>query len=315
MEMEFKIPVIECKICLTEAKITNCLTLNCNHRFCKDCLLQDWTSNINRGYVSPTILKCPQEKCGTPITIFELRYNLPKEIYQKYLDFSNKNFQTNPNSKEVLIRCPNQKCQTPYFIFRGASYFTCNDCKIKYCADCMGDWKNHEGINCEEYKEKNTSPEEYELRKNMQAAGAMLCPHCHSYGTKPDGCNFIYCTSPACQKKKFFCYLCGIPLTEAEHHTHFNNQPYGNSCKNTIEKIQKGDVKGINKIVKIKKDNEIACPNCATKDPDLCTFESNFLNKLCFCKSPKCQNKWFCVKCKKNIKDEELFDHFEQEEK
>lgn len=308
--MEFKIPKFECLICLGEYYITDSLTLSCDHRFCKDCLLQDWILNINKGYVQPTILKCPSEKCETPITIYELRYNLPKDIYEKYLKFSNENYQTNPNSKEVLIKCPNKKCNTPYFIFRGASYFTCSKCKIKYCADCMGEYPKHEGIPCEEYQEKNQSPEEYELKKLMQNSGAMRCPHCKNYGIKPDGCNFIYCTSAACQKRKMFCYLCGIPLTEADHFTHFNNQPYGNSCKTTVEKLQKGDVKGINKIVKVKKDNENPCPSCGTKDPDLCEFLENFEKSICFCKSEKCNNKILCVKCKKELQEIEVYAHY-----
>ena len=315
MISDFKIPKIECQICLTEVEITQSLTLNCDHRFCRECLIQGWTENINHGYVTPAHLKCPADKCETPVTIFELRYNLPEKIYQKYINFSNENFQTKPDSKEVLIKCPNKKCRIPYFIFRGASYFTCEVCKTKYCADCYGEWENHQGISCEEYQERNQSPEEYDLIKIMQAAGAMKCPHCHIYGAKPDGCNFAYCGSAACQKKKYFCYLCGSPLTEADHYSHFNNQPYGNSCKVTILRIAQGDLKGINKIANVKKENEIACPNCGTKDPDVCELIDNFEKKICFCKNEKkCNKQFYCIKCKKCLKEEEIWEHYEKNE-
>lgn len=309
------IPTFDCQICLSPILIANCLTLSCDHRFCRDCLVEDWKNNISRGYVSTSHLKCPADKCGTPISLFELRYNLPEKFYLDYLRFSNENFQNDPKSKEIMIKCPNRKCQTPYFIFRGASYFYCSWCKIRYCAECMGDWTKHEGISCEEYKEKNESPEEYELRKTMENSGAMRCPHCKNYGVKPDGCNFIYCTSAACQKKKMFCYMCGVVLTEADHFTHFFNKPYGNDCVNLKEKLEKGDIKGLNtKIVKVKKDNEVACPGCGSKNPDECELLENFEKRICFCKSGKCTGKLYCVKCKKLLTEEEVFDHYEKNE-
>lgn len=314
--MEKIVPKFECLICLCQNEIYNCLTLSCNHRFCKECLLQDWIININNGKVAPTVLKCPAEKCETPITLYELRFNLPEETYEKYLKFSNENFLSNPNSKEIFIKCPNKDCQTPYFIFRGAAYFNCYKCNIKYCADCMGSYPTHEGVSCEEYQEKNQNQEEFEFKKQMHEKGAMKCPHCKNYVLKIDGCNFMRCQSPLCQGKKMFCFLCGIPLVDADHYSHFTkNAPYGNSCKTTEEKLAKGEnVKDFNKLVKVKKDNENPCPACGTKDPDICEFLENFEKRICICKSEKCKSKIYCAKCKKILNENEVFDHYEKNE-
>lgn len=90
---------IICDIHLGEVPISETLTLTCNHRFCSDCLVSDWTSNIQSGYVDKSRLKCPSDNCNTPITYDELKGNLPANIFDKYEEFTMKNFMTN----EVLF--------------------------------------------------------------------------------------------------------------------------------------------------------------------------------------------------------------------
>jgi len=116
------------------------------------------------------------------------------------------------------------------------------------------------------------------------------------------------CPSAFCQKKKYFCYLCGISLKNAESLSHFNeNNPFSNKCKTTIEKETKGDfnMKGMNKIVKLKKQNEKSCPKCGSHDPEVCEIDKNLNYKICVCKLCKI----YCLDCKKEIIEETIFDH------
>ena len=85
-------------------------------------------------------------------------------------------YQGGEQDAEILVYC--RPCQAPYFIFRGASYFTCTTCRIKYCVNCNGNMTNHEGITCQEYEEKNMSPEEYNMKQALLKEGLMKCPHC-----------------------------------------------------------------------------------------------------------------------------------------
>ena len=40
------------------------------------------------------------------------------------------------------------------------------------------------------------------------------------------------CTSNKCSGKTHFCNVCGVELTEAEHHSHFTEGPFIAYCKN-----------------------------------------------------------------------------------
>jgi hypothetical protein len=64
----------------------------------------------------------------------------------------------------------------------------------------------------------------------MQEQKWSKCPHCGAYAEKKNGCNFLYCSSPICKEKGYFCYLCGDKLTEAVHISHFMGAPFGNNC-------------------------------------------------------------------------------------
>ena len=64
----------------------------------------------------------------------------------------------------------------------------------------------------------------------------------------------------------------------------------------------------MNQKAAVEKLNEIGCPNCGTKNVNECEIFENFSNLICFCK--KCGSKYFCIKCKKNIHEAEVFDHF-----
>ena len=127
----------------------------------------------------------------------------------------------------------------------------------------------------------------------------------------------MYCTSQFCQRKKFFCYLCGDPLEEKDHHSHFLGDPWGKTkmtCLTIEDKIKKGEKIGkhVNDkaaVLEVKL-NEVPCPVCGTKKHDECEILAAFNNKICLCK--KCGGKYYCIKCKKLVGDEDIFDHMEE---
>ena len=315
--MENKEPEINCGICLCPAPLSQCLTLACNHRFCKDCLVADWTSNISQGFIDSSRLKCPDAKCTVPISYEELRANLPQNIFQKYEEFSFNAFMVNETNqtKEKTIVCPDPKCQTKSFIWSGASYFTCFQCKVKYCAECRGDWKDHEGMTCEKYKElkeKNLNPNDIVFENMMQNEKWMKCPKCEMVVEKIEFCNFIRCPSNICQKNTCFCYLCGEILTEELHYKHYKDKnPYLNECVNSNKpKNLKNGEKIQEKEKKLLKD---ACPGCGTKNPEVCEI---LWEKFTKCSDNKCKfkGKVVCLKCRRKFEANEgeaIFQHGE----
>ena len=310
---------IYCSIHLGNAPISETLTLTCNHRFCIDCLLGDWTNSINSGFVNASRLKCPEAGCNIPISYEELKGNLPKAVFQKYEEFSFNTFMVeNVKEKEKTIICPNVKCGTKSFIWEGASFFTCWQCKNKYCSECFGEWKEHEGLTCEEYKKNiknNLKKDDVEFEKMMEKEKWMKCPKCRSIVEKIEFCNFIRCQSNICQKKTCFCYLCGEILVEKDHYKHYKDgNPYENFCVNS-GKIKKKIIKIDEKLEKNKKNLlKKPCIGCGTKDAEIC---ENLWDKFIKCSKKGCKykGKILCIKCKKIFEENEgelLLNHSEE---
>lgn len=297
---------IYCSIHLGNSPLSEMLTLTCNHRFCIECLIGDWTNSINSGFVDSSRLKCPNEGCNVPIEYNELKGNLPKEVFQKYEEFSFNTFmlKNDEKSKEKTIICPDPKCQTKSFIWEGASFFTCWKCKNKYCGECAGEWKDHERLTCkeyEEYKKNNLNKNDVDFEKMMEKEKWMKCPKCKSIVEKIEFCNFIRCQSNICQKNVCFCYLCGEILKEEDHYLHYqDHNPYANKCKNygKIKKIEKINGKKENNY--IKKELKIPCPGCRTKNSDFCEI---FWEKFTKCNKDGCKykGKIVCLKCKETF--------------
>lgn len=297
MEKEIE---VYCSIHLGNCKISETLTLNCNHRFCSDCLIADWTNNINNGFVDSSRLKCPHDGCNVPISYSELKGNLPANIFKKYEEFSFNNFSIKESDKkEKIVICPDPKCQIKSFIWAEASFFTCWKCKEKFCAECSGNWKNHEGLTCEEFKtnkENGITKEDLAMNKIIENEKWMKCPKCKIIVEKIEFCNFIRCRSNVCQKKTCFCYLCGDILTEETHYTHFkDNNPYNDRCIN-FERLE--DDKKKQNIKKKPENKQLSqkCPGCKTQDPNLC---ENLWDSFIKCSNKNCKFKGniICLRC------------------
>ena len=73
-----------CAICTLEFPVEETLTLECDHRFCKGCLFQDWQNKIYEGSIGEFLLICPQVGCTRPVNFYTLKEHLTIELFEKY---------------------------------------------------------------------------------------------------------------------------------------------------------------------------------------------------------------------------------------
>ena len=223
---------INCEICICEFNVDEILTLECEHRFCIECLIKDWKTKISEGLISETSIICPKEKCKRPIDFFILKSNLPEELFKKYENLLTNHAISN-QMKEKQIKCPN--CSSIAFIPIDYDFFDCLGCKNRYCANekCLKKWSEHNHP-CEYfYKTKNVEDEK-EFMEYVKINKLKKCPVCGVIVEKIKNCNYIQCCSNKCQKKTVFCYLCGEILKQKDLSNHYlNNSPYS-KCKSWV---------------------------------------------------------------------------------
>lgn len=283
-----------CKICEGEVPMDDMLTLGCNHRFCKTCLVQDWTTKINEGTISEKQMICPQEKCMKPIKFSILEGNLPKEVFQKY-DSLLMNHTISNNSEEVksnekCVRCP--KCGIEFFIDKKSSSFECKVCKFQYCSNekCYRLMSEHEKP-CEFYFYRQKTVEDEAFEEYIRQNKLKRCPVCDAAIEKTRNCNYIHCSSNKCQKKTIFCYVCGKLLKEKEIAEHFQSGSAFNFCKTILENENK------KKLIFCKGCGQNAIQNhmkIVIDDVDcfIACYEKNYR-----------EVNYFCILCDRNDKD------------
>ena len=216
--------------------------MNCDHKFCRECLLSDWKQKIESGLINEQQLICPLENCSVPIDYHILKSNLQKNLSEKYeallLNYALYN---NPKILEKIVTCPMKICLNVSFISKEAQYFTCIACKETYCAyeGCLGVWKDHKGINCKEFRRKKLEISENEqyFEKYAKELKLMRCPVCGVFVEKTGNCNYVKCCSNKCQKKTGFCYLCGEILNEKIRDSHYLGNSAFSKCKKIGEKL------------------------------------------------------------------------------
>ena len=78
------------------------------------------------------------------------------------------------------IRCPH--CDIRFDRWKDADYFTCPQCKIRYCAKCSAEYEKHKDFTCEEYEENiDKTVEEQAFYKEMRSKGYRKCPGCFCF--------------------------------------------------------------------------------------------------------------------------------------
>jgi hypothetical protein len=230
-----------CNICFSEMKIEeNCITLDCEHRFCDECLRGNLKSKMDVGKCNPRDLACPS--CNKPIIHNILSTILKNDI--KHLDeiMMKSLSQSILVQGEVFLKCPKGDCNNVVVLSINDANIThhkCEVCGLDFCV--RGCPKPHRPKTCEEHfaylEEQKRLEEERRLAEiqkiqeeakrqeemikfnawkaendkaedkfNMLAQQEKLrnCPNCKAWVQKTEGCNYILCRC-----KYEFCYICG----------------------------------------------------------------------------------------------------------
>ena len=184
-----------------------CISLDCGHRFCKDCMKGNLEYELNRGNYK---VVCPGNDCNFEINDYLIEYVLGREkeardLFEKYTLFKIEELSLNPGDK--LGRCPNSDCN--YMIIYAANieniFYDCPNCNKKFCLN--GCHQIHDGKTCKEFDLENKQKEADDLYLKLKKENKLMdCNACKRTVVKREGCNHIRCP---CGKYQF-CYLCGV---------------------------------------------------------------------------------------------------------
>lgn len=291
-----------CSICLESTSPLDFILLLCNHEFCKNCLIKDWTLKIKAGQISENFLNCLSNNCKVPINYYILKENLSCEIFEKYDAYCLEQYVTE-SKNEKSIHCP--KCSKLSIIHKDSQYFNCPVCISKFCANekCLGYWKDHEKLTCEEFQSKKNTFGQKEFDRLLLENNWKRCPKCNTPIEKIKTCNYIVCSSKLCQKKTIFCYICGELLNENQIKSHYTESNYYKLCE------EKRDIQ-----MKFEKTKEnLQCPLCGVwSKENFGTITVDNKYKIYKCMSDKCKNNKFCLNCKLKVEsnnDKEIKRH------
>ena len=183
----------------------DCITLECNHKFCKECIKENLEYELNRGNFK---LLCPGDGCDCEINVHIMKYVLGKEgrnLFDRYSLFKIEELSLDPGDK--LGRCPNSDCDYKVIYAPNIenTFHDCPICKKKFCLN--GCHQVHEGKTCKKFDLDNKENEAKELFEKFKKEAKMMdCIECKRTVVKRQGCNHITCPCGNYQ----FCYICGI---------------------------------------------------------------------------------------------------------
>jgi len=211
----------------------------CKHKFCKDCLsnyITFKTSDAACLYHTVTLMTkegesilkvevlntygvaCPALGCSHVLLINELKPIASAHALDQFFRFSKvhqENLQDqkeNKGEKDIPMKCPKCGHNGVKKIKRGR--LQCTKCYCPFCPKCGQ--KHASSMTCKEFQEQNPL---------LSIKGIIKCPKCQSYTTKEDGCQFL-----TCRCHQSFCNLCGCPLNQSKHYSHFLGAPFGDKC-------------------------------------------------------------------------------------
>lgn len=173
-----------CAVCLSPVD-ADMLQLDCGHIYCRGCLVQWFSLQINENKLD---LVCTA--CMLPVERWILEAVLPPEVMEKYDRFD---LQRTLEREFNLFNCPNAACRNIVAAPDGAKCIQCPECKKEYCMECKVEW--HRGINCAKYKEwaaENKDADALTL-VFLQRGGGKQCPKCRVWIEKNQGCDHMTC--------------------------------------------------------------------------------------------------------------------------
>ena len=231
-------PQFTCNICTNIYSVNHLFTLDCNHRFCENCLKNYIINKVMSSEIREDQLVCPE--CGEkPIDYNIIKAHLPKDILEKYHTMTIIMFQVQDGEKEAMKWC--RYCSFGMLIDINEEYFDCPNCNASYCPKCN---QNHfRKFRCPNLRKSLTDDLKSQLGNYYEQfmKDMMACPNCNEMVIKDGGCNFIKCVWPSCNNV-YFCAICRKRLTVRfkqiqEHFSHYKlSGPYGATC-NTTDRI------------------------------------------------------------------------------
>jgi len=204
-----------CNICFENHPITFATTLECNHKFCTECLKTYLEFQIKEGRIDLECFYPMGEKFSTNVCGVKIR----KDVLAKIVD--EESFHRFLRLDEIAHNDRYRECPFCNAAQNGSPQnpeMTCINCRRTFC---FFHSNSHEGMTCAEFEMKefeNNRAEQAELDEMSRP-----CPNCGIRISKNGGCNHMFCT--AC--KHDFCWVCmgvigqnGQGVTE-----HYQNGP------------------------------------------------------------------------------------------
>ncbi|KAF7306713.1 KH domain protein [Mycena indigotica] len=212
-----------CAICLSSKKGKSCIQLFCTHVFCRACLNDFWSLQIQEGDVE--FLGCPDADCvkaKRTVNQEDLVRIVSPEAVKRWTWLREKiMFEKDPS----LVHCPMSFCQSPVprpidatSDSRADKLRICSACSFSFCSFCKRSWH---GVNSCPISQTETVVREYlalpegsrerlaleahygksiiaklvlryeeeQLNKSWLESNAMACPSCELHIEKSLGCN------------------------------------------------------------------------------------------------------------------------------
>lgn len=237
----FKTSFINCSVCFNEKFGDLCIQFpNCKHVFCKQCMKEYFTVQINDGSVKSLI--CPEDKCETQADPGLVKSLVDKELFERYDKLL---LQKTLDCMSDIIFCPRKSCESPVVKEEDMEMGRCAACGFVFCILCNNTYHGRAGcpitsksiIEVREIYLNGTLEERYEIerRYGKQRLQKLLdesyseawlarfskkCPACKASIQKIDGCNKMTCFN--CRRN--FCWLCNSLLNNEDPYKHYNSE-------------------------------------------------------------------------------------------
>ena len=239
--------------------------LGCEHRICTNCFVGFCESRINEARVGEQELCCQREEHGQLC-----RRRIGDELLVRYLNpelvtrchrFQMKKFvEENVEVAPGLRICPkcgeycvdvmaqDEDSPRQVAVWKSVSCLL-DTCHHKFCGRCGN--PPHKGqpdqdLSCADYAKWLADNEKGDqgMHELLEAGEIRQCPKCKQNCAKGEGCKFML-THKAPNGKPcncYFCWLCGVELTNAQHFTHFQDAPgctgpFGLKCRGPADGV------------------------------------------------------------------------------
>eukprot|EP00947_MAST-08B_sp_MAST-8B-sp1_P003021 g3021.t1 len=215
---EAKEPEFDCPICMESYKVSDGVTLDCDHRFCPECVAHHFRAKIEVRKVKDSDLCCPM--CPHQASPFLIKAAVDTKTWNKYNRFKMM------DEVKGLVVCP-RDCGWMCIVEGGIEAVQCRTCaNFSFCAKC--EMPAHKGLTCDEAKRKaGEDAADEEIKKMRIREGWKACPACGEWncGKKdPNSCDHVKC--PSCTHE--FCFVCLADRKVIYEHGNHYHRP---NCK------------------------------------------------------------------------------------